>query len=117
MRSRIHHVPGRLRVRSAAFQCEGEAARHAQTRLEGLDGVSLVRHNPHAASLTVHYDPARLALPRLLGELEGIGCVSVPLAEGAPAARRGKALGQVILGAVVNKAIEHSAVRLVSALL
>jgi hypothetical protein len=35
----IHHVPGRIRVRSKAFRCRSEKARTAERRLQSLAGA------------------------------------------------------------------------------
>lgn len=115
----IHHVPGRLRVRSTAFRCRPAEARAAQTQLLDLEGVRQVRLNRHAGSITVHYDLERLSHLELLAAMKALGCAE-PMRDAAPPAIAGKAgttFRKALVGAVINKAIERSAFKLVGALL
>lgn len=112
----IHDIPGRLRVRSGSFHCRSVAAEAARQRLLDLDGVSHVRLNPRARSITVHYDPDQLSRAELLGLLEECGCVGATASHPDVGTRAGEAFGKALAGAVVNKALERSAVKLVSVL-
>lgn len=115
----IHHVPGRLRVRSTAFRCRPAEARAAQTQLLGLEGVRQVRLNGHAGSITVHYDPERLSHLDLLAAMKDLGCAEPvrDLASPAAAGKAGAMFGKALVGAVINMAIERSAFKLVGAFL
>lgn len=113
----IHHVPGRMRVRSKAFHCRSEKALAAERRLRELVGVRSVRLNPHAHSITVHYDTAALKQSDLLEILQQVGCLSVfnHSDDGTP--KMGEIFGKALVGAVVQKAVEQSARTLVGALI
>jgi len=113
----IHHVPGRIRVRSRAFRCRSEKARIAERRLSTLTGVREVRVNPHAGSITVHYDPAQLRQSDLLAALTASGCLGATTSHDEIAGKAGELFGKALIGAVVQKAVEHSARRLVGALI
>jgi len=113
----VHHVPGRIRVRSKAFRCRSEKARAAQTRLLALTGVRQVRVNPHAGSITVHYDAALLEQPDLLSVLEQCGCLGATGRSDEVSRKAGELLGKALVGAFVQKAVEQSARTLVSALI
>lgn len=113
----IHHVPGRLRVRSGSFRCRSAAAELARERLLALEGVTRVRVNPRAASILVHYDTERQTRGQILALLEECGCVGAVARSNELAGRAGELFGKALMGAVVNKAIERSAVKLVSVLL
>ena len=52
----LHSVPGRLRVRAKAFRAETPNRGMALRKLRSLEGVSSVRLNQKAASVTVCYD-------------------------------------------------------------
>jgi len=117
MHHSIHHVPGRLRVRSTAFRCRPGTVDSIQERLRSLDGVEHIRFNQAAGSLAIHYDPARLDHHRLLEMLKDTGCTRVPSASEAVISKAGALFGKALVGAVVNKAVERSAFRLVSVLL
>ncbi len=113
----IHHVPGRLRVRSGSFQCRSAVAEAVRKELLALGGVREVRINSRAGSITVHYDPEQLTRGRLLALLEEHGCIGARTRDHDAAARVGELFGKAFVGAVVNKAIERSALKLVSVLL
>ncbi|WP_089725622.1 HMA2 domain-containing protein [Candidatus Thiosymbion oneisti] len=111
----IHHVPGRIRVRSKAFCCHSEKARAAESRLLALTGVRQVRLNPHAASITVHYDPVLLRQSDLFSVLEQSGCLGAASRSDEVSRKAGELFGKALVGAVVQKAVEQSARTLVGA--
>lgn len=113
----IHHVPGRIRVRSRAFRCRSEKARIAQSRLLGLAGVREVRVNPHAGSATIHYDPTQVSHSELLAALEASGCLGATTSSDEGARKAGEMFGKALIGAVVQKTVERSARALVGALI
>ena len=77
-----HALPGRLRLQvpTLARAGVGEPLRHW---LEALDGVTDVRLNRHARSLTIDYDPRQLTRARVLARLAAF----VVPANGAPPIR------------------------------
>lgn len=113
----IHHVPGRLRVRSSSFRCDPVSARLAEGELSAIDGVREVRVNPRAGSITVHYEPTRLTRAQILDRLEQVGCLGTEIRADQGASRVHEAFGKALVGAVVQKAVERSAIKLVSVLL
>lgn len=114
----IHHVPGRLRVRSSAFRCRPAEAQAAQNRLVAIDGVTQVRLNGHAGSITIHYDPERMTKQALLDVMKDLGCTQTMSGKNpAVASKAGALFGKALVGAVINKAVERSAFKLVSVLL
>ncbi|TVQ88438.1 MAG: cation transporter [Chromatiaceae bacterium] len=114
----IHHIPGRIRVRSNAFRCSAHRSEAAREHLLSMDGVEAVQINPRAGSITVNYDPARLTHPELLGTLERLGCMgTVRRTTNNGARRAGELFGKALVTAMVQKAVEHSARSLVGALI
>ncbi|MCB2261632.1 MAG: heavy-metal-associated domain-containing protein [Candidatus Thiosymbion ectosymbiont of Robbea hypermnestra] len=113
----IHHVPGRIRVRSKAFHCRSRKTRTAESRLLALTGVRQVRVNPHAGSITVYYDSALLKQSDLLCVLEQSGCLGTTSHGGEVLHKAGEMFGKALVGAVVQKAVEQSARTLVGALI
>ena len=109
----IHHVPGRIRVRSKAFQCRSEKALAAERQLRVLNGVRSVRVNPHAGSITVHYDTEVLKQSDLLATLEQVGCLGATTRTDESARKMGEMFGKALVGAVVQKVVERSARTLV----
>lgn len=112
----IHHVPGRIRVRSNAFRCYGEKADTARRQLMAMDGVRHVEVNPRAASIIVQYDPERLSRSELFGMLEELGCMAATRRDSEHVRKIGETFGKALVGAVVQRAVEQSARTLVGAL-
>ncbi|MBK1617534.1 hypothetical protein CKO42_03515 [Lamprobacter modestohalophilus] len=111
----IHHVPGRIRVRSKAFQCHGERAQQAQIRLLAMDGVRDVKINPRASSILVQYDPECLSRVELFAALEELGCMAPARRDQGHFSSPGETFGKALVGAAVQKVLEHSARSLVGA--
>lgn len=56
----VHHHPGRLRLRSEAFQDEDAAALRARDALVASGAVLRVEHDAETGSLLVEYEPGRI---------------------------------------------------------
>lgn len=112
----IHQVPGRIRVRSNAFRCRSRRARAAEGRLRTMKGVRRVRVNPHAGSITIHYDESVLKRSHLLVALEDAGCLGAASHNDDGVRRMGVVFGRALVGAVVQKAVEQSARTLIGGL-
>ncbi len=56
----VHHLPGRLRVRSEAF-LHGAAAERAREQIARIASVRGVERDRTTGSLLIHYDPGVLA--------------------------------------------------------
>lgn len=72
----IHHIPGRLRVRTQSFRCRPGQIESASRGLSSLEGVNDVAVNARAGSITVRYDPGQCTQGELLAVLEELGCIS-----------------------------------------
>ena len=113
----VHHVPGRIRVRSKAFRCHSEKAFGAQKKLLSTVGVQKVRVNSHAGSITVNYDPAVVKQSHILAVLEQVGCMGASTHNADGARFMGEMFGKALVGAVVRTAVERSARSLVGAII
>jgi hypothetical protein len=113
----IHHVPGRLRVKTKAFYGHSAKVQVAQKTLQTLKGVLAVTVNPRAGSMTVHYDPKHCAQLDLLAVLERVGCLGNTRRNGEGAGQMGELVGKALFGALVQKTVERSVQSLVGALL
>jgi hypothetical protein len=56
----VHHLPGRLRLRSASLKADACGSDEAQRHLARIRGVASVTANPSTGSLLVEYDTAVL---------------------------------------------------------
>lgn len=112
----IHHVPGRLRVRTQSFRCQSSLAATVVGRLSALDGVSDVATNPRAGSITVRYQPGRCTQAELLAVLEESGCIGARRSAAAGDAQVAGLFGKALLGALAQTVAQRSVQTLVGVL-
>lgn len=115
----IHHVPGRLRVKSPRLKRNEREAAQTRACLDQLHGVHAAEVNTLTGSILIHYDPQRLAAQTLLNTLRGLGHVHAE--QGHALHYQGPGLEQRLSDTVVNKLVEtvleRSATALVAAIL
>jgi copper chaperone CopZ len=109
-----HHVPGRLRLRSAALKDDARASAEARTRFGRIEGVTSVTANPVTGSLLLEYDPRVLAPARIIDALAAHGCVA---AAADPPGERGGGWADRLVAAIESWIIDALAERLVIALI
>lgn len=119
----IHHVPGRLRIRTPKLKRDAGRAKAAEQLLQSIDGVISVRANEVTGSITLTYERDTVSSEEILRTLALHGYYepeAVRHADGQlhdMAARTGDTLGKMLFGFVVKEAVERSAVALIGALL
>lgn len=69
----VHHVPGRLRLRAPRLHSDA-----AEATARAVPGVASAKTNPLTKSLTITYDPRRLAIADLWSALQA--SLGAPLA-------------------------------------
>jgi hypothetical protein len=125
----VHHVPGRLRIKSQAFKNNEENAALARTLFQGLAGVHAIELNGLTGSLLVRYDKSLLSSNKILGLLVANGFIShLPDLGRRPVPRRISArlrnhairnlvtaLPRIIADAVIEKLLQRAALALVAA--
>lgn len=127
----VHHVPGRLRVRTRWVAGCPVRARRLSDLIAPVPGVIRVEVNPRADSAVIHYDTTRLTAEDLLGRLRAAGMMNgaapkiaangqaKPNGSAAPgngaglqvaagAATLGAMFGKALFDAVLHKGVEHS---------
>jgi copper chaperone CopZ len=129
--SNLHHVPGRLRLRCPSLKRNPIGAGAVVALLEDMDGIQSCEVNPLTGSLTVGYDRHQLDGQRIIALLHQHGYCqaqahAVPAGGYAPVGTHtaldgiigsaGSTLGKVVIGTLVEKAVERSAVALIAAL-
>jgi len=119
----IHHVPGRLRIRTPKLKRDAGRAKTAEQLLQSINGVSSVRANDVTGSITLIYERDTVSSEEILRTLARHGYYdpdAVRHADGQwhdAATRTGDTLGKALFGFVVKEAFERSAVALIGALL
>lgn len=120
----IHHIPGRLRIRSKVFLRNSARQRAAVRELHALDGVTTVRVNNKAGSVTVCYEVEMIDVEEILLLLEDHGCsiAAAPAHEftqTAPAREMTQAappvvstvaamFGKMLVGKLMEKGVSYS---------
>ena len=73
MKTYIHSIPGRLRLRDEQLKVDPAATAELQTDLRNLPGILAVDFHPASSSLLVRYDPTTLAPEQMLFTLRAHG--------------------------------------------
>jgi len=105
----VHHVPGRLRIRTKSFRCNPLVARSVEQDLRATEGVTSVRHNERNGSLTIEYTPSPEVQGQVLQLLTEAGCL--PTASGVGrGADSGIAatFGKAVVAAVAQQTVLRS---------
>lgn len=119
----IHHVPGRLRVRTMRLKRDPHRAHAAEQLLQDIHGVTAVRANAVTGSIIVNYQRDVVHGDSILEVLAARGYYEPDKVRHADgqfndlASRAGDAAGKAVFGFMLEKAVERSAVVLIGALL
>ncbi len=112
MTAYVHHVPGRLRVRSASIKRNEDRARTARRALRTQPGVRRVETNPLTGSITIRYEVGKTSQAALMQFLAKNGY----LTPGAPAASSPD-FAEKLITALAEKAVERALLAVVAAVL
>jgi len=116
MNEYLHHVPGRIRIRTQLFRSESQERSQALRRLRAIPGVRSLRLNEKAASVTLYYDTAAISGQALLQTLRW-ECPQATVPVVAPKTQRpprmtsrpiAAEIGKMALGVLVNKGVSYS---------
>lgn len=128
----VHHLPGRLRVKTAIIKRNETEAARLRNLLAELDGVRAHEVNIVTGSILITYDIDTTDVQTILTFLKDHGYVTGMIVldhrQNLPAkvsskggakigSNMGKAFGEAVFGFVVEKALERSAVALIGAIL
>jgi len=116
----LHHVPGRLRVRSRMFRSDSPSRRSALRELGRNPGVHSVRLNAKAGSVTVVYDRNALDMQSIVAHFKAYDCWATPArqeqASTTTAAHRQPARARTLANAGPVSAAASSAAQLLPAM-
>ena len=115
----LHHIPGRLRIRSPRLKRNPLEGAAAKATLAGVTGIRTVASNHVTGSLTITYDPSCLPGSDLTALLRQKGYLTPALPAARARADAGTALGdrlvKTAVGVVVEKVLERSVASLIAA--
>lgn len=119
----IHHVSGRLRVKSPLIK---KNSHRAETDLQALfgavPGIRATEINKSAGCVIIYYDPEHVTLANILDALQEAGYLAHPestqllLHQPHAAVKVGDLFGKALFNAFMNKALERSIASLTAAL-
>lgn len=116
----LHHVPGRLRVRSSAIKRNEFMAGRICETLAVLQGVNTVEASTVTGSITITYDLCHIGHEDLLDHLRGYNIFQpeggAPRAQTDIISEAGRIATRVVGGFVLEKVIERSALALIGAI-
>jgi copper chaperone CopZ len=112
-----HHLPGRLRLRSALLKGNTRAAAQAQRQLAEIGGVRSAGANPSTGSVLLEYDPEVIPPTKLIDVLAAHGYI-IGASEPETEAEAGWAdkLASAAKDWVINVLAERLALALIGAL-
>ena len=68
----MHHIPGRMRLRSRLFTGDSVKHKGVLRKLRAVKGVRSVRHNSKASSVTIIYSVSETEIRQIFNLLEGL---------------------------------------------
>lgn len=117
MPSHMHHIRGRLRVRSPRVMRNAAECTSVRRLLHGTPGIRRVSTSPVTGSITITYDPARITGSDLLDLLRGHGHVTEAVGGPGPGTAAAERLGQAVVSVVIERLAERSLTALIAALI
>ena len=114
----IHHVPGRIRVKTPVIKRNGSQAKYIKELLEGTEGVLAIDINIVTGSILINYNPQVEDGETLLGLLRDQDYLHHVLpTEDQPGLHFGQKLGEMVVNKIVETMLERSAAALIAALI
>ena len=122
MKHYIHSTPGRLRIKTSIVKRNTEMAKHVEKFMSQLRGVKSVYANPTTGSVLILYNTKTTNSDIVLDTFEAYGLINksqiISMDEhiNDAASKAGYVLRKIILGTVVERVIENSAISFLSPL-
>ncbi|HAM49275.1 MAG TPA: hypothetical protein DCP92_00725 [Nitrospiraceae bacterium] len=119
----MHSVPGRLRVKSPAVKRNDDAAGEIRKTLSTMNGIATVDINVVTGSILINYNPKTIHYNDIVSLLERKGYFDTSRALTndqfihRAASQAGNIVGKAIFGTFVEKALEGSALSLITFLI
>lgn len=115
----IHHVPGRLRIKTHLVKDRADNALRVRERIARVAGVQAVEANTLTGSIIVRYQPALATAETILAEFKALGLTSQttlpPQTGRAPQLRR--PVADQVANKLIETLIERTAIALIGALI
>lgn len=119
----IHNVPGRLRIKTPVVKRNQEVADEIRKILSTISGIATVDINLTTGSILINYNPKAVEDKDIVNTLQRKGYFDTSKALTndqyihKAASQAGNLVGKVIFGTFVDKALEGSAISLITLLI
>nr|MBS0019492.1 hypothetical protein [Gammaproteobacteria bacterium] len=120
----VHYVPGRLRVKCLLLKGNANRAEAVTQLLSAEEGIASCEVNPITGSVLVRYDESATSAYRVLDLLKrggyigpGVDLHAQNRSPEKTASDVGTIVSKAVMGALVERVVERSAVALVGAIL
>jgi hypothetical protein len=119
----LHHVPGRIRIKTPFIKGSPAQAQGIEDNLKSIYGVKSANANALTGSVLINYDPGVVTGDEILNLAckEGRLDLSTALVSDGYMERglskTGEAIGRALLGIVIGKVFEGSPLALLSAII
>ncbi|WP_354682364.1 HMA2 domain-containing protein [Cupriavidus necator] len=121
--ARIHHVPGRLRLKLPAMKRNDDTARRIERSVTALPGVRDACANTLTGSIVIRFYPRLTTGEQIVAALRADGYVTAGMTLAAPArtsvatSERSASLADAIAKKAVDALVERCAVAVIAALI
>ena len=109
----VHHLPGRLRLRSASLKGDARAIECRRRQLADIGGVISAEANPGTGSFLLKYDPTMIPLDKIA---EAFAVHGIQIAQAMPDREREPASGEAMLSVLKRLVLEVLAERVMLAI-
>lgn len=119
----LHHVPGRLRIKTLSVKGNVAGAAAIEERLKNVHGVNMVSANILTGSILTTYDPAKVNRDDILNVLSSEGhfdhtkAAALDYALEEKLTRTSQAIGKAVLGMAIGKILEGTPLALLTAII
>jgi hypothetical protein len=117
----VHHVPGRLRVKTLAFKRNESGARQIKYYLEGMRGVLDAEINILTGSIVVKYDVCLVSSTTILNILRDQGYIQnshcLTANQAAHRTHRAQKIADTLVAKLIETVVERSAIALIAAVI
>lgn len=119
----LHHVPGRIRIKTPFIKGSAARAREIEMDLESIYGVRTARANALTGSVLINYDSSIVKAGEILNAASREGYFDPVIALDLESYREtrwsktGEAIGKALFGIAIGKILEGSPLALLSAII
>ncbi|SEL31357.1 HMA2 domain-containing protein [Nitrosovibrio tenuis] len=117
----VHHVPGRLRVKTQALKNNLSGARQVKSCMETVRGVLETEVSTITGSVVIKYDACLVSSTTILETLRDQGCIQnahcLAAHQAVHRTHPAQKLADTLVAKLIETAVERSAIALIAAII